>query len=138
MPWQFLSHRIALSKVLTNTFSGEPPSKRLVLVLCALLRHSWAPSFPPEGRTQKKPGGSPLPARLLRRESRVRQSPITVRLGTDSVNPFRQQIYKSLVSVALKPQNRTGCSSTDHGGGKRRASKVEKPNRGAVVPKKMQ
>jgi len=37
----------------------------------------------------------------------VRQSPITVRLGTDSVNPFRQQIYKSLVSVALKPQNRT-------------------------------
>jgi hypothetical protein len=34
----------------------------------------------------------------------VRQSPITVRLGTDSVNPFRQQIYKSLVSVALKPQ----------------------------------
>jgi hypothetical protein len=33
----------------------------------------------------------------------VRQSPINVRLGTDSVNPFRQQIYKSLVSVALKP-----------------------------------
>jgi hypothetical protein len=34
----------------------------------------------------------------------VRQSPIIVRLGTDSVNPFRQQIYKLLVSVALKPQ----------------------------------
>jgi hypothetical protein len=34
----------------------------------------------------------------------VRQSLITVRLGTDFVNPFRQQIYKSLVSVALKPQ----------------------------------
>src|SRR5262249_35066339 len=34
----------------------------------------------------------------------VRRSPITVRLGTDSVNPFRQQIYKSLVSVAPKPQ----------------------------------
>jgi hypothetical protein len=44
-----------------------------------------------------------------------RQSPIIVRLGTDYVNPFRQQIYKSLVSVALKAQNRTGCSST--GGG---------------------
>src|SRR6516165_4035880 len=39
---QFLSHRIALSKIPTNLFSGEPPSKRLVLVLCALLRHSWA------------------------------------------------------------------------------------------------
>jgi len=34
----------------------------------------------------------------------VRQSPITVRLGTDSVKPFQQQIYKSLVSVAPKPQ----------------------------------
>jgi hypothetical protein len=34
----------------------------------------------------------------------VRQSPVTVRLGIDSVNPFRQQICKSLVSVALKPQ----------------------------------
>ena len=34
----------------------------------------------------------------------VRQSPITVRLGTDSVNPFRRQIYKSFVIVALKPQ----------------------------------
>jgi hypothetical protein len=33
-----------------------------------------------------------------------RQSPITVRLGTDSVNLFRQQVYKSFVSVALKPQ----------------------------------
>src|SRR6516164_6680881 len=33
----------------------------------------------------------------------LRQGPITVRLGTDSVNPFRQQIYKSFVSVALKP-----------------------------------
>src|SRR6516225_7565786 len=34
----------------------------------------------------------------------MRQSPIIVRLGTDSVNPFRQQIYKFLVNVALKPQ----------------------------------
>jgi hypothetical protein len=34
----------------------------------------------------------------------VRQSAITVRLGIDSVNPFRKQIYKSLVSVAAKPQ----------------------------------
>jgi hypothetical protein len=34
----------------------------------------------------------------------VRQSPIIVRLGTDSVNPFRQQIYRFLVNVALKPQ----------------------------------
>jgi hypothetical protein len=29
--------------------------------------------------------------------------PIIVRLGTDSVNPFRQQIYKFVVNVALKP-----------------------------------
>jgi hypothetical protein len=34
----------------------------------------------------------------------VRQSQITVCLWTDSVNPLRQQIYKSLVSVAPKPQ----------------------------------
>ena len=34
----------------------------------------------------------------------MRQSPIIVRLGTDSVNPFRQQIYKSFVIVALRPQ----------------------------------
>jgi len=53
-------------------------------------------------RTQKKPGGSLLPARFFDAKA-VRQSPITLRLRTDSVNPFRQQIYKSLVSVALKP-----------------------------------
>jgi hypothetical protein len=47
-----------------------------------------------------------LPARLGYEASTVRQSPITVRLGTDSVNPFRQQICKSLVSVELNPQNR--------------------------------
>ena len=40
-----MSHHIALSKVPTNAFSGEPPSKRFVLVLRALLRHPWAPSF---------------------------------------------------------------------------------------------
>ena len=34
----------------------------------------------------------------------MRQSPITVRLWTDSINLFRHQICKSLVSVALKPQ----------------------------------
>ena len=34
----------------------------------------------------------------------VRQSPITVRLGTDSVNPFRREICRSFVIVALKPQ----------------------------------
>src|SRR6516225_8076634 len=45
MRWQFLSHRIALSKVLTNTFSGEPPSKRFVLVLRALLDHPLGTSF---------------------------------------------------------------------------------------------
>ena len=39
----------------------------------------------------------------------VRQSPIIVRLGTDSVNPFRQQKYKTLVSVALKPQTACGA-----------------------------
>jgi hypothetical protein len=33
-----------------------------------------------------------------------RQSPIIVRSGTDSVNSFRRQIYKSLASVALKSQ----------------------------------
>ena len=46
-----------------------------------------------------------LPARLvmkLRRESSA--SKPHHRPLTDSVNPFRQQIYKSLVSVALKPQ----------------------------------
>jgi hypothetical protein len=31
-----------------------------------------------------------------------------VRLGTDSVNPFRQQIYKTLLSVAPKPQKKDG------------------------------
>src|SRR6516165_8571960 len=36
---------------------------------------------------------------------------ITVRLWTDSVNPFRHQIYKSLVSVALKPQTAKPSSS---------------------------
>jgi hypothetical protein len=45
----------------------------------------------------------------------VRQSPIIVRLGTDSVNSFRQQIYESLVSVApshrqqsRQPMRKTG------------------------------
>jgi hypothetical protein len=37
-----------------------------------------------------------------------RQSPIIVRSGTDSVNLFRQQIYKAFVNVALKPQKRDG------------------------------
>jgi len=37
-----------------------------------------------------------------------RQSPIIVRSGTDSVNLFRQQIYKAFVSVALKPQKKEG------------------------------
>ena len=57
-------------------------------------------------RTQKKPGGSLLPARLVEASTRKPcvKARITVCLGTDSVNPFRQQIYKSLVSVALKPQ----------------------------------
>src|SRR6516165_4255729 len=32
-----------------------------------------------------------------------RQSPIIVRSGIDSVNLFRQKIYKAFVSVALKP-----------------------------------
>src|SRR6516162_3750472 len=66
MRWQFLSHRIAFSKVLTNTFSGEPPSKRLVLVLCALLRHSWAPSF-----------GAPLP--IIRTQGTQSLFPVVVR-----------------------------------------------------------
>jgi len=38
----------------------------------------------------------------------ARQSPMIVRLGTDSVNPFRQQIYKTLLSVAPKPQKKDG------------------------------
>jgi hypothetical protein len=42
---QFLSDRIALSKVPTNLFSGEPPSKRLVLVLRGFFCHRWAASF---------------------------------------------------------------------------------------------
>jgi hypothetical protein len=44
----------------------------------------------------------------------VRQSPITVRLWADSVNPFRHQIYKSFVSVAVKPQ--TAKPPALHGG----------------------
>ena len=45
-----MSHRIALPKVPTNLFSGEPPSKRLALVLRVFfLRvffcHRWAASF---------------------------------------------------------------------------------------------
>ena len=58
------------------------------------------------GPARKKAGSMALlPARLvmkLRRESRA--SKPHHRPLTDSVNPFRQQIYKSLVSVALKPQ----------------------------------
>src|SRR5262245_11787907 len=68
------------------------------------------------GPARKKKPGARLPARLvmkLRRGKPCVKARIIVRLGTDSVNPFRQQIYKSLVSVALKPQNRTGCSSTE-------------------------
>ena len=38
------------------------------------------------------------------RKPRVKAPDFIVRLGTDSVNSFRQQIYKSLVSVALKSQ----------------------------------
>jgi hypothetical protein len=57
---------------------------------------------------RKKAGSKPLPASCRRKlastRKALRQSPIIVRLVTDSVNPFRQQIYKSLVSVALKPQ----------------------------------
>jgi len=60
----------------------------------------------------------------------VRQSPIIVRLGADSVN-FRQQIYKFLVNVALKPQTAKPSSDERYflfdqktsqlqGGGKRR------------------
>jgi hypothetical protein len=102
-----------LSRLTEGCYIGPGGSKRQ--------RSALRPDVPQGAPARKKkPGASLLPARLLRRESRVRQSPITVRLGTDSVNPFRQQIYKSLVSVALKPQN-TRCSSADHGGGKRRA-----------------
>jgi len=57
-------------------------------------------------RTKKAGSMASLPASLvaaLRREA-VRRSPLIVRLGTDSVNPFRQQIYKSFVSVAPKSQ----------------------------------
>jgi hypothetical protein len=65
-----------------------------------------------DGTARKKtPGASiSLPASSvmkLRRGKPCVKARIIVRLGTDSVNSFRQQIYKSLVSVALKPQNRT-------------------------------
>jgi hypothetical protein len=67
--------------------------------------------------TQARPGVAPhaknagrtslLPARfvmkLRRRKPRVKARS-SFRLGTDSVNPFRQQKNKTLVSVALKPQ----------------------------------
>jgi len=49
----------------------------------------------------KKAGSiAPLPARSVMKSFDAK----AVCLGTDSVNPFRQQIYKSLVSVALKSQ----------------------------------
>ena len=70
-------------------------------------------------RTQKKAGSiGHTPGEFGYEASTAkasRQSPIIVRLGTDSVNLFRQQIYKTLVSVALEPQKRTGSSSTVQG-----------------------
>ena len=58
---------------------------------------------------RKKKAGSTavLPASSvmkLRRGKPCVKAQIIVCLGTDSVDPFRKQIYKSLVSVALKPQ----------------------------------
>ena len=60
----------------------------------------------PARKKSRERGYAPGEVRRLDAKA-VRQSLITVRLGTDSVNPFRRQIYKSLVSVALKTQNRT-------------------------------
>ena len=71
------------------------------------------------GSNRKKAGRSAiLPARRVIASTRkaVRQSPITVRLGTDSANPFRQQIYKSLVSVALRPQTAKPPANEKTGG----------------------
>jgi len=53
----------------------------------------------------KKAGSKPLPASSIGRKlastpKALRQSPIIVRLGTDSVNPFRQQITN--LSSALR------------------------------------
>ena len=71
-------------------------------------------------RTQKNAGSTwhSLPASLvapLRREA-VRRSPLIVRLGTDSVNPFRQQIYKSLVNRCAKVTNSKAAGHTKTGG----------------------
>jgi len=58
-----LSHRIALSKVLTNLLSGEPPSKRLVIVLRVFLCHSWAPYFGALTHYWKHGSSKPVPQR---------------------------------------------------------------------------
>ena len=71
-----------------------------------MLRREMLYAASTRARTQKKSReGAALPASLVMTSTRkaVRQSPIIVRLGADSVN-FRQQIYKFLVNVALKPQ----------------------------------
>jgi hypothetical protein len=52
-----------------------------------------------------------------------RQSPIIVRLGTDSVNLFRQQIYKTLVSVAATEKHGL-FFDCPRGGGKRRCDRA--------------
>ena len=71
----------------------------------SLIRH---PGPSGRGPARKKRRENVTPPGEVRYEASTakasRQSPIIVRLGTDSVNSFRQQIYKSLVSVALKPQ----------------------------------
>jgi len=89
-----LSHRIALSKVLTNTFSGEPPSKRFVLVLRALLRHRWALLLAPS-RTMGNLGTQiPFPV-VVRRTSRNPNVPSTV-------------VQWNSVSSAAFPMNKFG------------------------------
>jgi len=56
------------------------------------------------GSNHGTPGELGLVRKLASTPKALRQSPIIVRLGTDSVNPSRQQISKFLVSVAQKPQ----------------------------------
>ena len=64
-----------------------------------------------------------LVMKLRRRKPRVKARS-SFRFWIDSVDRSGSKIYKSLISVALKPQKRTGCSSTDQGGGKRRGEVI--------------
>jgi len=111
-----LSHRIALSKVLTNTFSGEPPSKRFVLVLRALLRHRWALLLAPS-RTMGNLGTQiPFPV-VVRRTSRNPNVPSTVvQWNSVSSAAFRMNKFGDLKNEPMGPDRRRRPAPSPSGG----------------------